>query len=91
MMHRKKENILYKNKYGHYPAESEMGEFFPLYAERSKTYLNEHHIKTNYSGDNETEIIGAFLKTQPKYLNYEEFLKDVALVENCGTEKEEIR
>lgn len=73
--------ILYRNKYGHYPTEMVMGEFFPLYAERSKDYLNQRHISTAYSGDNEKEIIEAFLNTTPEYLSYDAFLEDVEAAE----------
>lgn len=74
---------LYKNRYGHYPSEGEMGEFFPLYAQRSKDYLIENSIKTDYSGDEETEIIEAFLATEPVYVDYKDFLKDVAAADNA--------
>ena len=58
-------------------------QFFPLYAQRSKDYLIENSIKTDYSGDEETEIIEAFLATEPVYVDYKDFLKDVAAADNA--------
>ena len=68
---------LLKEYYGRNPTIEEMGAFFPLYLERSKEALASNNIRTNLSGDEESEIIDVFLKTAPEFENYEEFLKKI--------------
>ena len=54
-----------------------MGAFFPLYLQRSIQALHNNNVRTNLSGDNEEEIVEAFLKSTPSYHSYESFIEDI--------------
>ena len=66
----------FKQKNGKYPTIEDMGAFFPLYLKREVSELKTHNIFTNLSGDNEEEVISSWLKSQPLYDDYSEFLKE---------------
>ena len=59
-----------------------MGPFFPLFLKRSKDELVKNNIFTNWSGDEEEEIINSFLSSKPIYESYEEFLNKSMKNEN---------
>mgnify|MGYP002761631075 FL=1 len=62
---------------GRFPTVAEMGAFFPLYLQRSIQALHNNNVRTNLSGDNEEEIVEAFLKSTPSYHSYESFIEDI--------------
>ena len=64
-------------RYHRDPSIEEMGAFFPLYLERSREALKQNHIRTALSGDEESEVIEAFLNSKPQYESYEAFLAEV--------------
>lgn len=68
--------IAYRKKYGSWPSIEKMAHFFPLYLERSEEALEANHINTNMSGDDEQEIIKDWLKTEPLFENYDDFLRE---------------
>lgn len=72
---------LYKEKYGDSPTIQQMGAFFPLYLERSPEALKENQIRTNLSGDVESEVIEYFIKSQPLFDDYGAFLEQVKAYE----------
>lgn len=71
----------YEKMYKHLPSESEMGPFWQLFMSRDISELREKGIFTALSGDNESEILDAFLSTKQvfnsvedlKCLNYIEY------------------
>ena len=75
------EAILYAkrfyNKYNRYPNEREMGPFWQLFMPRDIGIIREKSIFTKLSGDNEDEILDAFLKTEPVFGSYEDFICSV--------------
>lgn len=74
---------LYANEffreYKRCPNEQEMGCFFPLFLERSEKELEKHHIRTKLNGDNEQEVISDFMKTEPTFVSFKEFLQECGL------------
>lgn len=71
----------FKEKKGRAPSIEEMGAFFPIYLERNISELKRNHIFTNLSGDNEQEVIDAWIQSNPLYKGYNTFLKE------CGIEE----
>lgn len=67
---------MFFSKYGRFPTVGEMGAFFPIYLKRDIHELKENNILTNMSGDDEQQIIESWLKTQPLYSSYEDFLRE---------------
>ena len=66
----------YYKKYNKIPKASEMGPFFPLFLEKTTKALKDNEIWTAWNGDDEAEIIQAFLSNSlKKYSCYEEFIK----------------
>lgn len=63
-------------KFKRKPNIREMGAFFPLFLKRSREELIKNNIFTDWSGDEEEEIITSFLISKPVYKSYDEFLKD---------------
>lgn len=61
---------------GRFPTIEEMGAFFPLYLERSEEALRKYNLPVDLSGDEEQEVIAAFLETEPLYESFEAFLDD---------------
>lgn len=80
------EAFLYFSKfcelYMRVPKENEMGPFWPLFMPRDEAILKKIGIKTNLSGDNESEIIRDFLNTKPVFDSYESFLETAKKQEN---------
>lgn len=72
----------YYNKYNKAPSIKEMNAFFPLYLKRNIEMLVKSGVKTNLSGDVESEIIEEFMKSQPIYSSYEAFLSAALEDEN---------
>lgn len=66
--------ILYKKKYSEYPSVKTMESFFPLYLKRDREELKKHNLFTKLSGDDEEDIIENWLKSEPLFNSYEEFL-----------------
>ena len=54
-----------------------MGVFFPLYLNRTSEALKSNNILTKMSGDDEQEIIDAFMKSSPVFDDYESFLAEI--------------
>lgn len=72
---------VFAQKNGRAPSIEEMGAFFPIYLYRDVSELKRNGIFTNLSGDDEQEIIDAWLKSEPIYADYDIFLKE------CGIER----
>jgi carbonic anhydrase/acetyltransferase-like protein (isoleucine patch superfamily) len=70
-------------KYGRKPTEAEMGPFWWDFMPRDVAALREKGIFTHLSGDNEEELLQAFLTSEPRFGSYEEFLDD-ALCNDAG-------
>lgn len=70
--------VLYYNNYckknHRRPTEHEMGPFFPLFMKRDLNSLREKRIFTALSGDNEAEILDAFMDSAPAFNSYEDFI-----------------
>lgn len=65
----------FKSKYGRIPKVKEMNPFYWLFMERDMAIVKENNISMALGGDNEQEIIDAFLHSKPKYNGYKEFIK----------------
>lgn len=66
---------IFKEKNNRTPSITEMGAFFPLYLRRDISELRKYNLRTRLSGDNEKEVIDAFLDSNPVFDSYEDFLK----------------
>lgn len=67
----------FHEQYGRYPTEKEMGPFWQLFMPRNIQCLKDKEIFTKLSGDNEDEILRDFLKTEPEFSSFDEFLKSI--------------
>jgi len=67
---------LYKERLGRFPTIKEMNAFFPIYLERNSDALSKSGVRTNLSGDIESEVIDMFLHSKGQYNSYHEFLED---------------
>lgn len=65
---------IFKEKYGRIPNIEEMNPFYWLFMERNIENVKKHNISMALGGDNEFEIMDAFLNTKPKYDGYESFI-----------------
>lgn len=72
----KKTAMEFYNYYGRKPTIEDMGAFFPLYLKRDINEIKKNNLRTNLSGDEEKEVIEAFLASSPVYDSFEDFLKD---------------
>lgn len=59
------------------PSVSEMGPFFPLFLNRNTDSLKNNNVRTQLSGDNESDIVEKFLQSKPMFNSLEEFLQYV--------------
>lgn len=66
---------LYYRKYNRWPDIYMMGEFFPLYLDRTTEAIVSNRINTSLCGDNKDEIEEFFFASTKIFQNYEEFLK----------------
>ena len=64
----------YKDRYGHYPSESKVGPFFPLFTNRD-TFDYENDKRLFCNGDNMEEVKADFKKGTPMFRSYEEFIE----------------
>lgn len=64
----------FREKYGRYPEENEMGPFWQLFAERDIGYLKEKQINFHLNGDNDSEMLHDFLNTEPLFKDYSEMI-----------------
>lgn len=62
----------YKKVYGHLPNISEMGPFWQLFIKRNIAELRKNNIFTALSGDEESEILEAFLNTEQEFQSVED-------------------
>lgn len=62
----------YEKMYGNLPSESEMGPFWQLFMSRNISELKEKGIFTALNGDNEREILDAFLSTKQIFISVED-------------------
>lgn len=60
--------------YDRYPTPAEMGPFWQLFMPRDVVALRKEYIFTKLSGDEETEVIDAFLKTSACFNSYADFI-----------------
>lgn len=65
--------LFYKNE-GRKPTAQEMGQFYPIFCERSLDAIKDNNININLSGDNMNDVIDKFLMSKPSYNGLEEFL-----------------
>lgn len=72
----------FEKKFDRYPSIQEMGAFFPLFGERSYKFLNMNRIRTKLSGDDESEVIKAYLESSPIFEDYTDFLEQVKKYRN---------
>ena len=70
--------------YGKAPTITDMNAFFPLYLKRNEESLKS--VNTHLSGDDEDDIIESFMRSEPVYSSFEEFLKD-ALGKNYDSDR----
>ncbi|WP_051199376.1 acyltransferase [Butyrivibrio fibrisolvens] len=64
----------FKEEYGRWPSIKEMDCFFPIYMARDRKSLEDSMVNTKLNGDNQEEIIEAFLASKPIYISYEDFI-----------------
>lgn len=80
------EAVLYYNKYckkyNRKPTEAEMGPFFPLFMQRNLKILQEKKIFTALSGDDEAEILAAFMNSSSIFNSYEDFIRFAEIQDN---------
>lgn len=62
----------YEKMYNQLPSESEMGPFWQLFMSRDISELREKGIFTALSGDNESEILTAFLASKQEFTSVED-------------------
>lgn len=65
---------MYFKKYNKWPDIHSMGEFFPLYLERSKEELISNNLSTALCGDNKDEIETFFMSSNRVFDGFEDFL-----------------
>ena len=63
------------DKYGRNPTEKEMGPFWQLFMPRDVQILREKGISTHLSGDDEDEVLNDFLKSNPEFSSFDEFIR----------------
>lgn len=61
---------------GRDPKENEMLAFWPLFADRDRESLSNKGFRTNLGGDEESEVIEDFLKTEKVYDSLEALIKE---------------
>ena len=59
------------------PSVSEMGPFFPLFLNRNTDSLKNNNVRTQLSGDSESDLVDKFLQSKPMFNSLEEFLQYV--------------
>jgi len=64
-------------KYKRKPNVSDLGAFFPMFADRTEEYLKNNHINYKLGGDNPEDILKCFLISDKIYKNFQEFLDDI--------------
>ncbi len=67
----------FKETYNRLPTESEMGPFFSLFLRRDVSAIKEKHISLRWNGDDSSEILNDFLKSEQQFASYEIFLQAV--------------
>ena len=65
----------FTEKFKRRPTVSEMNPFFPLFLKRSEEELNANSISLKLGGDDEGEVLQAFLSSKPVFDGYDEFIK----------------
>lgn len=63
-------------KYNRIPKQSEMSAFFVLFAKRDLEELKKENIWYSWNGDSSDEILESFLRSEPYYKCYEDFIDD---------------
>jgi hypothetical protein len=66
---------------GRVPTINEMGAFFPLYLDRNIAEIKKNNLPTALSGDEETEVVDEFLKSEPVFDSFDGFLEHCGLFE----------
>lgn len=66
----------YYQEYDRIPSVADMSAFFPLFLKRDAQEIERNHISLKWNGDEPSEILEDFLKTEPVYSSYDEFIKD---------------
>ena len=59
------------------PTIHDMGAFFPLYLKRNEQAIVENGLNINLNGDESSEILRDFIKSEPYYPSFEAFLQEV--------------
>ena len=86
---RRKEKILseaivwmksYKERFGHFPSETQTGPFFPLFTNR-ETYDYDHDNRLFCLGDDMIDVVRSFKDSKPLFSSYEEF-KDYVIAQD---------
>ena len=66
----------FKELKGRTPRENEMLAFWPLFADRDRKTIVEKGFRTNLGGDEESEVIEDFLKTEKQYDSLETLIQE---------------
>jgi acetyltransferase-like isoleucine patch superfamily enzyme len=69
-------------KTGGVPTLKDMGCFYPLYLKRDLIEIKNNNLLLNMSGDNSDEIAEYFLKSEPVYQDFDEFLRDCGIYQS---------
>lgn len=67
-----------RKEYNRDPTIKEMGNFYPLFLERNVNVLKKSGVRTNLSGDDESQIVNDFLQIKPLYKSFQDFLSSIS-------------
>ena len=76
--HMRSDAMLYTSEFekhnGRLPTVTELDPFYPLFMPRDIGELKAHNLRTNLGGDNEAEVLEAFMNSKPIFNGYDEFI-----------------
>lgn len=75
--------LCFKKANNRWPTVKELDPFFPLFLERDKNVLSSSGVKTSLGGDDEEDVIENFLKSEPVFFGYDEFILFCKGKEEC--------
>ena len=83
MQNAKKCALTIKANSGHVPSIREMSDGYAwLYLDRSQDTIDKYSDFFTLSGDNYEDIVAAFMKSEPHYSSYKDFLIECGFSEN---------
>ena len=75
-IHEAKEYLIsFEKAYGRIPKPNEMGHFWPLFMKRDRMELKNSNINTELNGDDSDQIIDSFMRSEPVFCSYDDFVE----------------